>query len=72
MNLNFGKQYKQLIKQKLKTKVMAVDYRMLQLSVESHKMLKEYCKESGYKMSALVEKLIQKEIKESKDKKDSE
>jgi hypothetical protein len=51
---------------------MAADYRMLQLSVETHKMLKEYCKESGYKMTALVEKLIQKEIKESKDKKDSE
>jgi hypothetical protein len=48
------------------------DYRMLQLSVETHKVLKEYCKESGYKMTALVEKLIQKEIKQAKEKDISE
>lgn len=39
------------------------DYRVVQLSVETHSLLKSHCKEYGLKMSALIENLILNDIK---------
>lgn len=39
------------------------DKTAIQISVEIRDMLKEYCDKHGYKMGALVERLILKEIK---------
>lgn len=36
-------------------------YSMLQLSADTHSILKEYCNENGYKMGKFVEKLILRE-----------
>jgi len=38
------------------------DYRVLQLSAETHALLKGHCKQYGLKMSALVENLILNDI----------
>jgi predicted DNA-binding protein len=38
------------------------DKTSIQISTEIRNRLKEYCESEGYKMSALVEKLILKEI----------
>lgn len=38
-------------------------YAMLQLDVETHKKLKEYCKLSGFIMSTYVANLIKKSLK---------
>ena len=38
-------------------------YKMLQLTEESHSMLKEYCKKNNMIMSAFVASLIRKAIK---------
>ena len=37
-------------------------YAMLQIDAEVHLMLKEYCKERGYKLNGLVEALIKEKI----------
>tara|TARA_Y100001938_G_C8049836_1_gene411055 strand:- start:47 stop:274 length:228 start_codon:yes stop_codon:yes gene_type:complete len=39
----------------------------LKISIESHTMLKSYCKKHGLKMFAFVEKLIQEKCKGKKD-----
>jgi uncharacterized protein (DUF1330 family) len=38
-------------------------YAMLQLDVETHKKLKEYCKSQGFIMSTWVGNLIKKSLK---------
>jgi len=45
---------------------MKQKYKMLQLSEEVHKMLKEYCKHHGFSMSSLVSALIKQTIKGNK------
>jgi len=37
-------------------------YSMIQIQPETHKLLKEYCDEHGYKISAIVDKIIKKHI----------
>jgi predicted HicB family RNase H-like nuclease len=37
-------------------------YAMIQIDAEVHQMLKEYCKERGYKLNGLVEALIKEKI----------
>ena len=39
----------------------------IKISVESHQLLKEYCKKQGLKMFAFVELLIKDKCKSSKD-----
>jgi hypothetical protein len=39
-------------------------YAMLQLNVEVHKLLKEHCIKNGFIMSAYVNNLIKKSIKQ--------
>jgi hypothetical protein len=38
------------------------DYRMLQISADNHKLLKEYCKARGLKMGHLVGQLIRQYV----------
>jgi uncharacterized linocin/CFP29 family protein len=40
-------------------------YSMIQISPETHELLKEYCDEHGYKISAIVDKIIKKHIQPS-------
>jgi hypothetical protein len=35
---------------------------MIQIQPETHQLLKEYCNEHGYKISAIVDKIIKKHI----------
>jgi|LakMenEpi03Aug12_release.lakeMendotaPanAssembly.Ray.scaffolds.fasta_scaffold1494503_2 hypothetical protein len=42
------------------------DYKMLQISADNHKLLKEYCKEKGFKMGHLVGQLIKQYINKKK------
>lgn len=37
-------------------------YSMIQIQPETHQLLKEYCAEHGYKISAIVDKIIKKHI----------
>jgi predicted HicB family RNase H-like nuclease len=37
-------------------------YAMLQIDAEVHQMLKDFCKEKGYKMNGLVETLIKERV----------
>jgi hypothetical protein len=37
-------------------------YAMLQIDAEIHQMLKDFCKDKGYKMNGLVETLIKERI----------
>ena len=37
-------------------------YAMLQIDAEIHQMLKEFCKDKGYKMNGLVESLIKEKV----------
>ena len=37
-------------------------YAMLQIDAEVHQMLKEFCKDRGYKMNGLVETLIKERV----------
>jgi predicted HicB family RNase H-like nuclease len=37
-------------------------YAMLQIDAEVHQMLKEFCKDRGYKMNGLVETLIKEKV----------
>jgi hypothetical protein len=39
------------------------NYRVVQLSIETHTLLKEHCKKHGFKMSGLVEQLILNDIR---------
>ena len=39
------------------------EYKMIQISAEIHKLLKEYCKTNGFKMGSIVNILIRKHIK---------
>ena len=41
---------------------------MLQIKKETHKLLKNYCEEHGFKMGSLVENLIKKHIVSNKPK----
>lgn len=38
---------------------------MIQIDAETHSMLKDFCKERGYKISGLVESLIKDKINSS-------
>ena len=42
------------------------EYAMLQLPVETHTLLKEYCKQHGFIMSVYVSNLINKTLKPKK------
>ena len=42
------------------------EYKMLQISADNHKLLKEYCKEKGFKMGHLVGRLIKEYINKKK------
>ena len=37
-------------------------YAMLQIDAEIHQLLKEFCKDKGYKMNGLVESLIKEKV----------
>ena len=37
-------------------------YAMIQIDAEIHQMLKEFCKEKGYKINGLVESLIKEKV----------
>jgi hypothetical protein len=37
-------------------------YAMLQIDADVHQMLKEFCKDRGYKMNGLVETLIKERV----------
>ena len=39
---------------------------MIQIDAEVHQMLKDYCKEKGYKLNGLVEALIKERVQVSK------
>lgn len=39
---------------------------LVQIHADTHKLLKEYCDEHGFKMSALTNNLIKKHIKSNK------
>jgi hypothetical protein len=41
-------------------------YAMIQIDAEIHTILKDFCKERGYKISGLVESLIKDKIDSSK------
>ena len=38
------------------------DYKVVQMSVETHTLLKQHCKDTGMKMSGLIEQLILADI----------
>ena len=37
-------------------------YAMIQIDAEIHQLLKDYCKEKGYKINGLVETLIKEKV----------
>jgi hypothetical protein len=41
-------------------------YAMIQIDAEVHQMLKEFCKEKGYKIGGLVESLIKDKVESVK------
>jgi hypothetical protein len=41
---------------------MKKKYAMIQIRTEVHELLKDFCKDRGYKMSGLVESLIKEKI----------
>ena len=41
-------------------------YAMIQIDAEIHQLLKEYCKEKGYKINGLVESLIKEKVESLK------
>jgi hypothetical protein len=41
-------------------------YAMIQIDAEVHQMLKEFCKDKGYKINGLVETLIKEKVQASK------
>jgi hypothetical protein len=42
------------------------EYKMIQISADNHKLLKEYCKDRGFKMGHLVGQLIKQYINKKK------
>ena len=38
------------------------DYKVVQMSIETHNKLKQHCKDTGFKMSGLVEALVLADI----------
>jgi hypothetical protein len=42
---------------------MKREYAMIQIDKETHSLLKQFCRERGYKISGLVENLIRERIK---------
>ncbi len=41
-------------------------YAMIQIDAEIHRLLKDFCKEKGYKINGLVETLIKEKVESSK------
>ena len=41
-------------------------YAMIQIDADMHLLLKEFCKEKGYKISGLIETLIKEKVESSK------
>ncbi len=41
-------------------------YAMIQINADVHQLLKEFCKEKGYKINGLVETLIKEKVEASK------
>jgi hypothetical protein len=41
-------------------------YAMIQIDADVHQMLKQFCKEKGYKISGLIETLIKEKVESSK------
>jgi hypothetical protein len=41
-------------------------YAMIQIDADVHQMLKEFCKDKGYKISGLIETLIKEKVESSK------
>ena len=41
-------------------------YAMIQIDADTHLLLKEFCKEKGYKISGLIETLIKEKVESSK------
>ena len=41
-------------------------YAMIQIDADMHHLLKEFCKEKGYKISGLIETLIKEKVESSK------
>jgi hypothetical protein len=41
-------------------------YAMIQIDADVHQLLKEFCKERGYKISGLIETLIKEKVESSK------
>jgi hypothetical protein len=41
-------------------------YAMIQIDADVHQMLKEFCKEKGYKISGLIETLVKEKVESSK------
>ena len=41
---------------------MSKKYAMIQIDAEVHQVLKEFCKERGYKINGLVETLIKEKV----------
>jgi predicted HicB family RNase H-like nuclease len=41
-------------------------YAMIQIDAEIHQLLKEFCKEKGYKINGLVETLIKEKVESTK------
>jgi hypothetical protein len=39
------------------------DYKMIQVSAETHKLLKDYCVQHGFNMSGLIAKLVREQVK---------
>jgi hypothetical protein len=50
----------------LNGKIMNKKYAMLQIDAEVHQMLKDFCKDKGYKMNGLVESLIKDKVSTTK------
>jgi hypothetical protein len=41
-------------------------YAMIQIDADVHQLLKEFCREKGYKISGLIETLIKEKVESSK------
>jgi hypothetical protein len=41
-------------------------YAMIQINAQIHQLLKDFCKEKGYKINGLVETLIKEKVESSK------
>ena len=42
------------------------EYKMVQISAETHKLLKDYCAYHGYSMSGLIGRLVREQIKKKR------